>query len=162
MALLPVDPRGGVGRRCAGLCAGGTPALPGGLHPMSSSHQGDKVAEALWWRLLLCEVNSVSCAFVVRLHCRGCARLCAGGTPALPGGLHPMGSSHQGDKVAEAFGWRLLLCEVNSVSCAFVVRLHCRGCASHGAGGTPALPGGLHPMGSSHQGDKVAGIYWRR
>ena len=32
-APLPVDPSGGVGRVCARLCAGGTPALPGSLHP---------------------------------------------------------------------------------------------------------------------------------
>ena len=63
MALLPVDPCGGVGRGCAGLCAGGTPALPGGLHPMRSSYHGNKVADALWWRLL-CEVDSFSCKFV--------------------------------------------------------------------------------------------------
>ena len=32
-APLPVDPSVGVGRGCARLCAGGTPALPGSLHP---------------------------------------------------------------------------------------------------------------------------------
>ena len=34
---------------------------------------------------------------------RGCARLCADGTPALPGSHHSMTSSHQGHKIAEAF-----------------------------------------------------------
>ena len=38
---------------------------------------------------------------------RGRARLCAGGTPALPGSSHPMTSSHPGHKVADAFGCRL-------------------------------------------------------
>ena len=39
LAPLPVDPGGGDGRGCAKTCAGGTPALPGGLHPMTSSQQ---------------------------------------------------------------------------------------------------------------------------
>ena len=39
LAPLPVDPGGGDDRGCAKTCAGGTPALPGGLHPMTSSHQ---------------------------------------------------------------------------------------------------------------------------
>ena len=63
-APLPVDSGGGDGRSCGRLCAGGTPALPGGLHPMRSSHQGDKSAEALWCRLSLKEVNLSSCLFV--------------------------------------------------------------------------------------------------
>ena len=64
MASFPVDPGGEDGRGCARLCAGGTPALPGGLHPMRSSHQRDKSAEALWCRLSLKEVNLSSCLFV--------------------------------------------------------------------------------------------------
>ena len=61
--LIPV---GGDGRGCAGLgaggtpalpgshhCAGGTPALPGGFHPMRSSHQGHTISEAFWYRLPL-------------------------------------------------------------------------------------------------------------
>ena len=43
MAPFPVDPSGGDGRGCARLGAGGTPALPGSLHPMTSSHQGGKL-----------------------------------------------------------------------------------------------------------------------
>ena len=42
MAPLPVDPSGGDGRGCARLGAGGTPALPGSHHSMTSSHQGHK------------------------------------------------------------------------------------------------------------------------
>ena len=41
-APLPVDSGGGDGRGCARLGAGGTPALPGSHHPMTSSHQGHK------------------------------------------------------------------------------------------------------------------------
>ena len=39
MALLPVNPARGDAEAAPGFCAGGTPALPGGLHPMTSSHQ---------------------------------------------------------------------------------------------------------------------------
>ena len=52
MALFPVDPSGGDGRGCARLGAGGTPALPGSLHPMTSSHQGHQIAEAFWRRFV--------------------------------------------------------------------------------------------------------------
>ena len=38
-APLPVDSGGGDGRSCERICAGGTPALPGGLPPMTGSHQ---------------------------------------------------------------------------------------------------------------------------
>ena len=41
-APLPVDSGGGGGRSCGRICAGGTPALPGGLPPMTGSHQRDK------------------------------------------------------------------------------------------------------------------------
>ena len=34
---LPVEPGGEDGRGCARICAGGTPALPGGLHSVTSS-----------------------------------------------------------------------------------------------------------------------------
>ena len=57
MAPFPVDPSGGDGRGCARLGAGGTPALPASLHPMTSSHQGQKIAEAIWCRLSLKEVH---------------------------------------------------------------------------------------------------------
>ena len=43
LAPSPVDPGGGDGRGCARTCAGGTPALPGGLHPMTSSQQGRSI-----------------------------------------------------------------------------------------------------------------------
>ena len=64
---------------------------------------------------------------------RGCTRICAGGTPALPGrptapmdarapgGLHPRTSCHQGHDIAEAFGRRLSLKGVHLSSCPFVV-----------------------------------------
>ena len=64
---------------------------------------------------------------------RACARLgaggtpalpgshhCAGGTPALPGSSHPMTSSHQGHKFADASWCRLSLKEVHLFSCLFV------------------------------------------
>ena len=64
MAPFPVDPGGEDGRGCARLGAGGTPALPGSLHPMTSSHQGHQIAEAIWCRLWLKEVHLSSCLFV--------------------------------------------------------------------------------------------------
>ena len=64
MAPFPVDPSGRDGRGCAGLGAGGTPALPGSHHPMTSSHPGHKIAEAFWRRLWLKEVHLSSCLFV--------------------------------------------------------------------------------------------------
>ena len=57
LAPLPVDPGGGDDRGCAKTCAGGTPALPGGLHPMTSSHQR---------RFIGLRVHL--CSFVVRLY----------------------------------------------------------------------------------------------
>ena len=51
---------------------------------------------------------------------RGCAKLGAGGTPALPGSHHPMTLSHQGHKIAEAFWWRLSLKKVYLSSGLFV------------------------------------------
>ena len=68
-APLPVDSGGGDGRSCGRICAGGTPALPGGLPPMTWSHQRDKSAEAFWFRLSLKEVHLSSCLFVsIRVH----------------------------------------------------------------------------------------------
>ena len=64
MRPFRVDPSGGDGRGCARLWAGGTPALPGGLHPMTSSHPGHKIAEAYWCRLWLKEVHLSSGLFV--------------------------------------------------------------------------------------------------
>ena len=78
----PVDPSGEDGRGCARLgaggtpalpgshhCAGGTPALPGSLHPMTSSHQGHKIAEAFRYRLSLKQVHLSSGLFVsIRVH----------------------------------------------------------------------------------------------
>ena len=54
---------GGDGRGWARLGAGGTPALPGSHHPMTSSHQGHKITEAFWCRLTLKEVPLSSCLF---------------------------------------------------------------------------------------------------
>ena len=48
--------------------AGVPPALPGSRHPMTSSRQGHKIAEAFWCRLSLKEVHLSSCPFVVHLH----------------------------------------------------------------------------------------------
>ena len=62
-APLPVDSGGGDGRSCGRICAGGTPALPGGLPPMTGLHQGDKSAEAFWRQLSLKEVHQSSCLF---------------------------------------------------------------------------------------------------
>ena len=68
-APLPVDSGGGDGRSCERICAGGTPALPGGLHPMTSSHQGHQIAEACWRRLWLKQVRLSSGLFVfIRVH----------------------------------------------------------------------------------------------
>ena len=68
-APLPVDSGGGDGRSCERICAGGTPALPGGLPPMTGSHQRDKSAEAFWFRLSLKEVHLPSSLFVfIRVH----------------------------------------------------------------------------------------------
>ena len=68
-APLPVDSGGGDGRSCGRICAGGTPALPGGLPPMTGSHQRDKSAEAFWRQLSLKEVHLSSCLFVfIRIH----------------------------------------------------------------------------------------------
>ena len=64
MAPFPVDASGGDGQGCARLGAGGTPALPGSPHPMTSSPQGHKMAEAFWCRLTLKEVHLSSCLFV--------------------------------------------------------------------------------------------------
>ena len=63
-APLPVDSDGGDGRSRGRICAGGTPALPGGLPPMTGSHQRDKSAEAFWRQLSLKEVHQSSCLFV--------------------------------------------------------------------------------------------------
>ena len=49
-APLPVDSGGGDGRSCGRICAGGTPALPGGLPPMTGSHQRDKREGGLLFR----------------------------------------------------------------------------------------------------------------
>ena len=69
MAPFPVDPSGGDGPGCARLGAGGTPALPGSRHPMTSSPQGHKIAEVFWCRLPLKEVHLSSGLFVfIRVH----------------------------------------------------------------------------------------------
>ena len=63
-APLPVDSGEGDGRSCGRICAGGTPALPGGLPPMAWSHPRDKSAEAFWRQLSLKEVHLSWCLFV--------------------------------------------------------------------------------------------------
>ena len=69
MRPFRVDPSGGDGRGSARLCAGGTPALPGSRHPITSSDQGHKIAEAFWCCLSLKEVLLSSCLFVfIRVH----------------------------------------------------------------------------------------------
>ena len=59
--LIPVEE---MAEAAGGFCAGGTPALPGGLPPMTGSHQRDKSAKAFWRRLSLKEVHQPSCLFV--------------------------------------------------------------------------------------------------
>ena len=73
-APLPVDSGGGDGRSCGRICAGGTPALPSGLPPMTGSHQRDKSAETFWRQLSLKEVHLSSGLFVfIRVHwCASC------------------------------------------------------------------------------------------
>ena len=69
MAPFPVDSSGGDVPGCARLGAGGTPALPGSHHPMTSSHQGHQIAEAFWRRLGLKEIHLSSGLFVlIRVH----------------------------------------------------------------------------------------------
>ena len=68
-APLPVDPRRGDKRGCAGQWCGRDARAPeGGFIPWDrhtiGTRFGNKVADALWWRLLLCEVDSYSCKFV--------------------------------------------------------------------------------------------------
>ena len=66
---VPVDPSGGDGQGCSRLGAGGTPALPGAIILMTSSHQGHKIAEAFWCRLWLKQVHLSSGLFVfLRVH----------------------------------------------------------------------------------------------
>ena len=77
-APLPVDSGGGDGRSCERICAGGTPALPGGLPPMTWSHQRDKSAEAFWRQLSLKEVHQSWCLFVF-----------IGGSSSLTNGCFP-------------------------------------------------------------------------
>ena len=69
-APLPVDSGGGDGRSCGRICAGGTPALPGGLPPMTGSHQGGKIAGAFRGRLWLKEVHQSSCLKQNLFHSR--------------------------------------------------------------------------------------------
>ena len=53
LAPLPVDPGGGDGRGCARHCAGGTPALPGGHHRVTSSQQRKSIGLRVYsWYVL--------------------------------------------------------------------------------------------------------------
>ena len=81
-APLPVDSGGGDGRSCGRICAGGTPALPGGLPPMTGSHQRDKSAEAFWRQLSLKEVHQSSCLKQNLFHSRMIRPVVGGGGPA--------------------------------------------------------------------------------
>ena len=81
MAPFPVDSSGGDGRACARLGAGGTPALPASLHPMTSSHQRPKIAEVFWCRLWLREVHLSSGLFA--LGARACLFVSIGGSSSL-------------------------------------------------------------------------------
>ena len=61
--------------------------------------------------------------FAGRSGSRRWARLCqccAGGTPALPGGLPPMTPGYQGHDIADTFGRRWSLKVVHPHSCSFV------------------------------------------
>ena len=78
-APLPVDSGGGDGRSCGRICAGGTPALPGGLPPMTGSHQRDKSAEAFWRQLSLKEVHQSSCLKQNLFHSRMIRPVVGGG-----------------------------------------------------------------------------------
>ena len=80
-APLPVDSGGGDGRSCGRICAGGTPALPGGLPPMTGSHQRDKSAEAFWPQLSLKEVHQSSCLKQNLFHPRMIRPVVGGGGP---------------------------------------------------------------------------------
>ena len=80
-APLPVDSGGGDGRSCGRICAGGTPALPGGLPPMTGSHQRDKSAEAFWRQLSLKEVHQSSCLKQNLFHSRMIRPVVGGGGP---------------------------------------------------------------------------------
>ena len=51
-APLPVEPGGGDKRGCARSCAGGTPALPGGLHPLTRWEQRRSIGLCVWSRFL--------------------------------------------------------------------------------------------------------------
>ena len=66
-APLPVDSGGGDGRSCGRICAGGTPALPGGLPPMTGSHQRDKSAEAFLAPVVV--EGGPSVLVPIRVHC---------------------------------------------------------------------------------------------
>ena len=80
-APLPVDSDGGDGRSCGRICAGGTPALPGGLPPMTGSHQRDKSAQAFWRQLSLKEVHQSSCLKQNLFHSRMIRPVLGGGGP---------------------------------------------------------------------------------
>ena len=163
---LPVESGGGNERGRGKTCAGGTPALPGGLHPLRSSQQSRSIAICVHsWFLIndppqflppmirppglrpleeqeaweedppgragvppACTAaasRSVSLRCRTRPPCRrerqglgrssvltplpvesgggnerGRGKTCAGGTPALPGGLQPLTSSQQSRSIA--------------------------------------------------------------
>ena len=179
LAPLPVETGGGNEPGCAKSCAGETPALPGGLHPLTPSHQMCSIGIRVHSWFLINDppqllppmirpaglrpleeqegweedppgsagvppafapvpCRSVSLRFSTRPPCRparhgpgrsevlaplpvepgggnepGCAKSCAGGTPALLGGLHPLAPSHQMCSIG-----------IRVDSCSFVVQSH--------------------------------------
>ena len=52
LAPAPVDPGGGNARGFAKTCAGGTPALPGGLHSLTPSQQSSFIGVFMYLRLV--------------------------------------------------------------------------------------------------------------
>ena len=110
-------------RHATGVHAGGTPALPGGLHPLTSSQQRRSIGTCVYlWFLfnnhrqflppMIRPVARSGARTLLRPsqcrfrrqggrapHRRETERhrtgVHAGGTPALPGGLHPLTSSQQ-------------------------------------------------------------------
>ena len=79
-------------------------------HPAGGNRMGPAEAEP-WRRCQLIPVEEMA---------EGAGGLVRAGRPRSRGGLHPMMSLHQGDKIAEAFGRRSSLNQVHLSSCLFV------------------------------------------
>ena len=89
---------------------------------------------------------------------RGCARLGAGGTPALPGSRHCAGGTPALPGSRHCAGGTPALPGSRHRAGGTPALPGSR----HRAGETPALPGSCHPMTSSHQGHKIAEVFWCR